>query len=702
MKKTMKRSIVTSAILTIALCTSLIAGGTFALFTSESKVNVAVTSGKVNVVAEMKDLSLYSPTAIDQSGTVTNNNNAASENNFANGGMATLEDGTLTLTGVTPGDKASFNIVVTNYSNVSAKYRTVVSCEADDGLLEGLNVTIGGEAYDGLTKVSDYALLNAAGEVATVPVTVELPATAGNLYQNKTFKFTYKVEAVQGNTDTEEPDPNTVYIYNANDLMALQSMTGLSRVEFLNNIDMEGYDWQGLKGGTYGLNFAGSGVEFYGRGFAISNLAKPFIGATTYNAKIDGLTIKDSEMDAFDTGGGWYVNGAFVAYANQCDVELTNCELNNVELNENAKYGGGFVAYFGGDDTDGNTLTIDGCKVINSKVTAQGSVGGFAGHLSLSNAEIKNCSVKNTTVSAKDDSWRVGSVVGTIQTAMTINATESTGNTLEMWDINNPTQQLSDNPGHELFGRIVAPGSLTMGGSSYVTSSYFASILTASNNVTLDKDYVVVDSWTPIYPAQDYVIDGNGKSISGLTAAFARGWYSLTIKNLTIKDSTIGDYNDPQSYIYAGAFVDVMGSASLGSILTLENCHLKNTTVGDGNAKFAGALVGYSCNIGNVTISGCTIDEYCKVKASSEANLGGIIGFVQRTSGAEYKIENCTAKATLNGGEHVGKVFGTTNGDATFTISSCTYKTGDVMPVFARIYDSAVTVDGEAKGPTHS
>ena len=47
----MKNKIIVSSILTIALCLSMIAGYTFALFTSESQVNVAVTSGEVKVVA---------------------------------------------------------------------------------------------------------------------------------------------------------------------------------------------------------------------------------------------------------------------------------------------------------------------------------------------------------------------------------------------------------------------------------------------------------------------------------------------------------------------------------------------------------------------------------------------------------------------------------------------------------------------------
>ncbi len=51
MNKKTKRNAVISAVLAVMLCVSLISGATFALFTSESDVNVAVASGKVKVTA---------------------------------------------------------------------------------------------------------------------------------------------------------------------------------------------------------------------------------------------------------------------------------------------------------------------------------------------------------------------------------------------------------------------------------------------------------------------------------------------------------------------------------------------------------------------------------------------------------------------------------------------------------------------------
>lgn len=44
---TKKTKVLATSIASIAMCASIAVGGTFALFTSESEVNVAVTSGKV-------------------------------------------------------------------------------------------------------------------------------------------------------------------------------------------------------------------------------------------------------------------------------------------------------------------------------------------------------------------------------------------------------------------------------------------------------------------------------------------------------------------------------------------------------------------------------------------------------------------------------------------------------------------------------
>ncbi len=194
MKK--KSKIILSSLMTIAMSASLIAGGTYALFTDEAAVDISVTSGKVDVVASIdedsvKTKQLYDTEYEDGKGNMYE-------------GLATFNEDGLTLEKFIPGDGIKFDIVVKNESDVTVKYRTIIGCENDNGLFEGLSVTVGDKVgYNGVTFVSNWAQLAVGSEDAIVPVSIELPEDAGNKYQDKTCTITYKVEAVQGNAKTE-------------------------------------------------------------------------------------------------------------------------------------------------------------------------------------------------------------------------------------------------------------------------------------------------------------------------------------------------------------------------------------------------------------------------------------------------------------------------------------------------------------------
>ena len=181
----MKNKIIISSILTIAMCFSLIAGSTFALFTSESKVDVSVSSATVSVTATPS-----APVMGSTLGTAL--------------GTATANGNSLTLENFVPGDYATFSIAIANASNVAVKYRTVISVSDDNGLVSGLVVTIGADVYTGTTgngelASTDWTLINPTEGNTSVDVKIALPEEAGNVYQGKTCTITYLVEAVQGN-----------------------------------------------------------------------------------------------------------------------------------------------------------------------------------------------------------------------------------------------------------------------------------------------------------------------------------------------------------------------------------------------------------------------------------------------------------------------------------------------------------------------
>ena len=127
----MKKKALISSILTIAVCVSLIAGATFALFTDREDVNIAVTAGNVDMVATITDVKLYSAIA-DPNGTMIDENghtykyDPKADKFFTNGGTYELTENTISLINVTPGDKVELKIDIENESNVTVNWRTVV------------------------------------------------------------------------------------------------------------------------------------------------------------------------------------------------------------------------------------------------------------------------------------------------------------------------------------------------------------------------------------------------------------------------------------------------------------------------------------------------------------------------------------------------------------------------------------------------
>ena len=106
----MKKKTIFTSILTIIMCLSLMVGGTFAISTSESKVNVAVTSAKVNVTATIDQSSLQTKRLYDTTYTSGKDNMFGGEAFFTNEG--------LTLSNVAEGDGVKFNIAIANESTI--------------------------------------------------------------------------------------------------------------------------------------------------------------------------------------------------------------------------------------------------------------------------------------------------------------------------------------------------------------------------------------------------------------------------------------------------------------------------------------------------------------------------------------------------------------------------------------------------------
>lgn len=407
MNKTIKRNVVVSAILAIMLCVSLIAGATFALFTSESKVNIAVTSGKVSVVANIDETSVQTKQLYDTQYEVGKGNMFMGED------VATFTAAGLELNNVVPGDGIKFNIVVKNESNVTVQYRTIISCENDDGLFAGLNITVGNnENYSGVTLVSNWAQLAVGSADEIVPVTIELPEGAGNEYQEKTCAISYKVEAVQGNAQVENPEDGVLYIYNVYDLKNFRNAVNSGNtfsgktVKLAADVDLNNEEWTPI--GNYDNAFKG---VFDGQDYTISNLyindsegESLGLFGVAQNATIKGITINNVDIT------GYQLVASIVAYP-YVGCYVSNCHVTGeIDITALYAYAGGIVAY-------GYVKEIDNCSVTPNDIgyiTAQerNAVGGISAWLLEDcDGKVTNCIVKDLVITG----WtNVGSITGFI------------------------------------------------------------------------------------------------------------------------------------------------------------------------------------------------------------------------------------------------------------------------------------------------
>lgn len=191
-------------------------------------------------------------------------------------------------------------------------------------------------------------------------------------------------------------------------------------------------------------------------------------------------------------------------------------------------------------------------------------------------------------------------------------------------------------------------------------------------------------NWTPIYVtgqsgAGVMTIEGNDHKITNLSAPLFAGGFAgssgIVIKDLTIADSTLEDeYKDEDGkYVYAstgfGAFICSVDSMPL---ITLENCHLVNTTITSGTGARVGGLIGWNSGYSNtndgsvetvVTITRCSV-EGCNI--TSKGAVGAIVGHAGASDWtcntiSDCVIKNCNLKSTDDGDWRVGVVVGTAN-----------------------------------------
>ena len=254
----MKKKVLFTSIATIVLCLCLIAGSTFALFTTSDELNVAVTAGKVNLTA------VYDTTSMLTWSLGETEKDARTDGLFANSGTAKFDGDFVEIDRMTPGDVAKFKIDVTNNSNVGIQYRVRMISVAEDGVKD-LTPALVTTAYiddyiypvTGTENATIWKYIDADAEINDIWVTVSFPNgddDYNNLFQEAKAKMTFVVEAVQANAENFSVSKtqadiltdagafaNKIHNGEGDDKISIDSKAiGLSGVVTLANITLDG------------------------------------------------------------------------------------------------------------------------------------------------------------------------------------------------------------------------------------------------------------------------------------------------------------------------------------------------------------------------------------------------------------------------------------------------------------------------------
>lgn len=382
----MKKNVLLSSILTIALCLSLVAGSTFALFTDSSFSEVEVKAGDVTMNANLANLKLFSAQA-DPNGEEFDENGktyfyAPQATKFSNGGTATITEDLITLTNITPGDKITFELEGKNTSNVAIQYRYRIEVIEGFDLMSGCIFTVEGTKYPAMasydSKWANLAVGQNVEQNDKIELALELPISAGNYFQNLDAKIKLTVEAVQANADMSATDNITVkYITTADD-----------STEFLSKLYVDEYLHILLNGDIAGTvtidrDLTNKTIDADGHSAHLS-----FAAGTMENVVVKNLTAQTLNIA---TG----VNG---------DITIADSKFTSDAKIGSAGYNS-FIAGRG-DAADNLDVTVDNCIFDGKGVVDYGVY-----FMNIHNLTVRNCQIKNTKSWAIQANGTIGTFV---------------------------------------------------------------------------------------------------------------------------------------------------------------------------------------------------------------------------------------------------------------------------------------------------
>ena len=490
----------------------------------------------------------------------------------------------------------------------------------------------------------------------------------------------YTTIAIDGKTMTIDADKNvtvlepvatvggTPYATLQDALNVAAAGSGNVTVEILKDIDLTNVDWDPVTVSAPSYPC----VTVNGNEHTITGLNDMLFDATWAGDSgliINDLTIKDSNIvhDENDTQGNVGV-GAFIGYPQASEtITLNNCHLVDSKV-EGGHWTGGLIGMAGGyNGNDGPVfmnLTIKDCSVTGSTITGKGSVGGVIGHGScaawtqvvITNTEVKGNNITSTGTS----NVKAGTVMGTIGAAgqpTTAAGEEKTGGaTISVTETGN-TVTSNGTTITTVYGRQgTETGMLIITGGTY-----------DNNPIEEDVEYAK--------PAEGYAIVENEDGTYG------------------VKKAVTGVALSPET-----ATVEIGKTVTLTATVTPEDAYNKNATWSSNNESVATVVDGVVTGVttGSAIITVTTEDgdytDTCTVTVIEPAVVPVASVTLDKTT-AEIKVdETVTLTATVAPENATNKTVTWISSDETIA----TVADGVVTALKAGNVTITVTADGKS------
>ena len=448
-----------------------------------------------------------------------------------------------------------------------------------------------------------------------------------------------------------------------------------------------------------------SGAE--GKAIVVSR----FIGNpkdVTKNSQITDVTVSNSTASFSGNNSGIIAgrgNGLNDA------ITISGCKVTNTDLicTANSTTNAERYGIILGRDTSGgyssiNDCTVEGCDIISTTANIN-AVGLAAGHIN-GKSPVKNCIVKDSTISLGLTSSTVTANVGALVGNLPASNADVTGNTVSGVTIT--TAGLSKNigglvgcfKGGTLANNKISDSTINLNyvsltetalyiggavGSVGLVDSTVAGSLTATNNTVSNVDVNAKCLLQGFGGFAGYVTGDNGSTFTGCTVKgsdvvttmsslnesymnrYVAGFVGCVDTASSFRGCSVSSTNiktQGRTYYYAGfigsTYSDTIASTAANGAVTVEKCFVNTVKLTTGNSRNCnehGGLIGYLSE--GSTVSDCYVTGFTGVPNTNSLHVAGLIGYIPNASGDATVVKNCLVKdITLNGKNSLGEVIG--------------------------------------------